>query len=257
MQVEASTQDIGQKLANVHKEVTAILNLLLKPAKHNQIEKPEHLTANGSEFRLKARHSPLPRYAKPVTSPKIQKTSGSKSMAPPSASDPQCRTAVGSKPLLSEYALSTQSVSASATIVLLETSNPHRGAHKSKSALANNCDIPPESVGCRNVGSSDHVSSVDIGALSDIASQCAAVSVQDSNVQPRPSFVRAPASFNTKVDKAMQQARVARNDPGQDLKVSFCSSSFQNRAYSEEVEAQPMQKGRWSSSMRRRGGSAD
>jgi hypothetical protein len=120
MQVEASTQEISRDVASVHKDVTAILNLLMHPSKvHDQEQSP---TANGSQTKAshtlaQARDSAVK--VQPLPVPRSQQAVFSSALA---ALEPKIPAVVEPKPPFKEYSLSAQDATATATIVLLADS---------------------------------------------------------------------------------------------------------------------------------------
>jgi hypothetical protein len=128
VKVEASTLDISREVASVHKDVTAILNLLLKQTKlqHNE-HLPTQVTVNHDDSPpTPPRSALLPvRDASPVriqqlSAPQSQQTIFTSTLA---TSHHQSPAIVEPKPLFKEYSMSTHDVTVTATIVMLAESN--------------------------------------------------------------------------------------------------------------------------------------
>ena len=191
--MEASTQNISREVSNVHRDVVAVLNLLLQPTKRHQNE--QRPTPNDSQ--LAANHGPVLRDAVAATSLQIKQASAPDppEIVPPPAYDPQALAFETPKPLLAEYALSTHDLSATATIVLVAASNQQNGASQTTEVLA----------ATKDYGDRDG-SAVDAGTPAEAVKLNSTIARQGSDPTPRQCFVRAPANFKSNSIAATRRA---------------------------------------------------
>jgi hypothetical protein len=224
--VENSTQDISREVASVHKDVTAILNLLLKATTLQHDEHlPKQATASDGD------RQPNPHYAAPLhvkndssghihqqSAPLSEKTTFS-STCP--VFDPQVPSVAVKepKPPFKDYILPASRVTATASIVLLADSNrcdskaadSNHGDSKAAAVLISECYEATEG---GNMGSSSQNNDscpAGIGKPAATTGQNSAMEGQEWDQLARPAFIGAPL-----VPNLDQKKNAAVQDVGHD-----------------------------------------